>query len=816
MVHKPHWLSQDQWSELLQRCNGIPRCVVTGETEDLTIDHIIPRRHGGTDDVSNLQFMSRVENARKGTKTDSYWEQMFYFDQVPMLASCRAGQSGLYNTIMAYNDWFSRAPGEISRLLYTWAMVVGAGKTLAVPIAACAYNNVVRARWGATRRADRILVLTKERAIRDQFAADVARESVKYGIFKTEPRVDVITRGSQFDLARLQSHDIIVACIHQLWEDARSDLPQLLHYFPLIFIDEPHFAVDQVYSIVETATSSICFGGTGSPIDGLGRLLERMIRLYVFTWQDADEHDHSVKYLDQLDWQHNHVIMAKVSDAELLRFGQVTSLESDELPPGYEKNFEPAKSVVFDTIRHMEGCDGLMPLFSTKAPHRRNYDCEITELYPVHALICCDSVRFAEHLCRVTNLMLDNDRSRWPRTAGWHAMVVHAEGEESDGRQREDKPLLPEHPWLRASKQSRKLDVKCARILFVVGMGREGVNNPLCGVVGMTSDSASQVEVVQRIIGRQIRSIISQANGHLGVAPAELDSVTIITHEVFKPVLAAIGKGIEFVTDMETKLQGLFSIEDLDNGVEVGQRELPPEDLAIPFKDKLEICGMIGENPKPDAAYDEEIIRKMSRGNPGMERPIADFIERVRTQPADVAKALKIPRGKRLLEYATVLWEAIQQNPSDKQLAAFLRIHYPDLLNLFNEQNRRLVEALYNKHASEVAAATPPLLNADGSERHIDQIRKNISGTIIRDLDSHYYKNKTPEMDRALHKLVGSAVKTVLGVPADKSASNGSQWDIPNCLIMLERAEIYRDIKCYVISRLIEEGYCPQLAYLHR
>lgn len=44
------------------------QCVVVGCTErvDLTIDHIVPLSRGGSDDLSNLQFMCRKHNSAKG------------------------------------------------------------------------------------------------------------------------------------------------------------------------------------------------------------------------------------------------------------------------------------------------------------------------------------------------------------------------------------------------------------------------------------------------------------------------------------------------------------------------------------------------------------------------------------------------------------------------------------------------------------------------------------------------------------------------------------------------------------------------------
>jgi len=46
-------------------------CVECGTTHDITIDHKHPLSLGGSDDVSNLQFLCRSCNSRKGTKAEA-------------------------------------------------------------------------------------------------------------------------------------------------------------------------------------------------------------------------------------------------------------------------------------------------------------------------------------------------------------------------------------------------------------------------------------------------------------------------------------------------------------------------------------------------------------------------------------------------------------------------------------------------------------------------------------------------------------------------------------------------------------------------
>lgn len=43
-------------------------CQECGATEDLTVDHIKPRAHGGTNDWENLWTLCRHCNSRKGTR----------------------------------------------------------------------------------------------------------------------------------------------------------------------------------------------------------------------------------------------------------------------------------------------------------------------------------------------------------------------------------------------------------------------------------------------------------------------------------------------------------------------------------------------------------------------------------------------------------------------------------------------------------------------------------------------------------------------------------------------------------------------------
>lgn len=52
---------------------GTVQCTVCGATENITIDHIIPRSRNGTDAKVNLQLLCSTCNASKGARTMEEW-----------------------------------------------------------------------------------------------------------------------------------------------------------------------------------------------------------------------------------------------------------------------------------------------------------------------------------------------------------------------------------------------------------------------------------------------------------------------------------------------------------------------------------------------------------------------------------------------------------------------------------------------------------------------------------------------------------------------------------------------------------------------
>ena len=808
---KPSWLSSEAWRELLQRYDGVPHCEKTGVLDDLVTDHIVPRWLGGTNDPSNLQFLTALENLRKGVRPDSHWSQGFYWDQTPNLENLRGAQRKLFAAITDdYSEWFGRPTSQIAQNLYVNAWVVGAGKTLGIVVAACAVNHVIQERWPAAPRADRVLVITKERAIRDQIADDLAKDIVGYGILPQAPRVGIVTQSWQLDQNDwLDQHDVLVTCVQQLWERergiARTDIAKILAHFPVIAFDEPHFAADQVSRLVDLAANSVCFGFTGTPIDAAGGLLEQMVRLTVYGYDEATYLDQSLKWLSSepglfTDFVHE----IGITEARLLERGEHTTTD-DPTKDGYGKNIEPAKSVVRAVIHEMKRRDELVVASERIAFHRDERTTRKAGIYPAHPIIVCDSVDTAIRLCENTNQMVERDPEAYPPERGYGASVVYADKVDAKGKPVVGEALTPEHPWMRSKHQGWRLDRKCRRILFVVGIGREGVNNPACGPIGVAASLSSVVEHVQRAIGRQLRAVTSVRDGKLHVPPAPLDQVQIITHVTFGNA-EALARAISFVCDMEDSLDSLPQIEDLESGEPRLVKELEQK-LSLPMKEKIEIAGRLAvPDPDGEPVPIDEIVTEFAGFDPGGRRAkkIREWAAKVREDPAEARREIRL--GSEIKPNFIVTREQVRHDPTDADLERHLRIHHASLVSRYvpiAPEHRELIATLYEEHVTRFHL--PPLTSSD----HIAQITIDVTHRVLNNL-GRYFEGDENEV----YRLAGTARNMKLGVPRGEKARNDSDWDTPQVHALLRRADVQAELAGWVMGKLLDNGSCPGLSLL--
>lgn len=62
--------SAQEWRDLCAKYNH--RCLCCGETKPLTVDHVVPLKFGGTNDISNIQTLCLDCNLRKHARTIDY------------------------------------------------------------------------------------------------------------------------------------------------------------------------------------------------------------------------------------------------------------------------------------------------------------------------------------------------------------------------------------------------------------------------------------------------------------------------------------------------------------------------------------------------------------------------------------------------------------------------------------------------------------------------------------------------------------------------------------------------------------------------
>lgn len=314
-MNKPIWMSMTTWADFLakwQNDQGLVACLAceTTDQSQLSVDHIVPRTANGSDEVSNLQPLCVHCNSKKGGRPDGYWSRTFYFDKPVNTSNLRVAQLDfVMNPIHEYGDFFARPISAINGKLFCFFQNVGAGKTIGTFCLPFALNACVRQRVTGQPRIDRMLLVTKDQALRMQIAAELREEPLRYGLTNEAPRVLEITNKAQL-ISGMPDYDIAVMCRNMLWPQAAADpqngsisyawipgIQRILNRHPLIVFDEMHYAYTGIRRLVHAARHSLVFGFTASPINACGDLLEDMIRISVYSYSDAVINDGSMKFL---------------------------------------------------------------------------------------------------------------------------------------------------------------------------------------------------------------------------------------------------------------------------------------------------------------------------------------------------------------------------------------------------------------------------------------------------------------------------------------------------------------------------------------
>jgi hypothetical protein len=814
-------LSPEEWSALWALHAGAPSCRDCGTTDRLSVDHIVPRKRGGPDDLSNLCFRCITHNCAKGDRPDGYWAKDFYFDQLPSMSAFREFQRRIFGALTAdptVAEWFSQPASVIAGKLYLIAAVVGAGKTMAVPAIASAFNYLQRSIFAAGYRADTILVLTKEQAIRDQLANDFREQTAGFGIMPYTPRVGVLT---SYDMLNsdgwLSQQDIIVACIQQFWgkKDDRpdKDVVKALGRFPLIVVDEPHFGVNQLRRLLESTPRSVVFGLTGTPIDRQAKVIRDFALVGEYTYQDADFNDGSMKFLSP-----DCVDTVLMRDADILS-GGVQRTITDVSEGGYDaRSLVTVRQIATRVIRAMERMDGC--LVGTFAEHRDPSRVAADLLYPAHAMIRVADRATAEMLVKILDAFFAKNSATFKRSGGWGADYVLTGDDEIKG-----KKLTPDHAWMRAYRKgidprtgTYSCDRDCIRILVVVGMGREGVSNPLCNVVGLADDVGSVTASAQNI-GRGLRAVTwIDGNGERHVSPADLDTVHIVCHEAQQHTTSGIAAGISFLLNMHDHFEDLQTVAQLAAGESV---RVDPDDP--PARDPLTDADRIGiiidavvtggdnwrDDPATVTRVIDRLVGKYGHENDNRIRAVTEWVQEIRDNPEGLV-------GKTGLMFSTdeispvpgvLMDEREDINISEARLREYIRWNHPRMEG-FMDSGDASAEAwareLYGLYVSSRMMPEP-----EPSDQ-LEHIRQTYTREVKEFLKPWVDPTRRRGFPDVAHGLVGRAVQAVLDT--GERVGKGTRWDCPQVHVLLRRPDVARQIRRYAIGRLIAKGFCPDAA----
>lgn len=861
-VEKPTWMSMQQWRELLALYGGVPICAYTGKTASeakLVVDHIVPVSRNGKNEVSNYQFLSEEENLKKWAKEDKYWSQDFYYDKPHNPNSFRHAQYYLaYRKILDYADHFKKPWSQINRVVHLLAWITGTGKTMSIHAISFALNQILKRENGiAYPRIDRILVLTKEQSIRDQLARELKEEVVEYGICKIKPRVGIVKSSDKLDNDWwLEQNDIVICCLQQVWKRdngiSRDNIEQILGKFAVIFFDEPHYAVRQVAELAEQATKSLCFGLTSTPINAKGNILESYVLFSQCGLREVWQEQKNLKYLSaskEVVEQLKIVDYVKIDSARDFYCGERTLIEDAPDSPDYNIQIEAARNVAGKVVSYVVDSDRFCEkvfrkeILTQVAPHRDPSQAIPDLIYPMHAMISVRSKHDAETLENYLNRMFKSDSSQYPLKQGFRAEVVFSSGEDEDGKPVKGKKLDTDHPWLKCWRTKKfkmtddgwELPEEFSRFLIVVEMAREGINNPFCGVIGLGKRTQSIIEVIQRLIGRQIRSYTEDyILGAKRVPPDRLDTIKIWTHEAWdyprtgdEPDHATtqrIHDGLHFCEYMDEWLAELSTLEDLiEKGKELAPEKEATDEGALTTEEKLGMAFDVGNCQLKDAEVSEDNIINRWCGENSKKRKLGkEWLNLVQHDPHNAK--IQLNQGFTLRTLHIIEHERPKNNPTIADLRWFYEVHNPASLptvellenSLTDETTkasiRKTLEYGYTQYMRQFHAfADLPKIT------DFDKIRKKLVNRLHRQLryspyssnnESSFIKGDSKAIQQATYEVIGYAVYKVLGL---KAAKKDSEHDIPQYHAVLSDPSVVRNILGYARQELLQQ-FSPALA----
>lgn len=823
--NRPTWLPVHKWVAFRERF-PIPQCLECGSEDNMTVDHIIPRDADGTDDLSNLQPLCLQCNVRKRTGADVRWSEPTYFDQDPALINARPFQNVPYSLITkAYPKLFRRPISQNSRVLMLMQATTGAGKTGGMIVAALAVNHETRLACGsAAPRVRRCLIITKEQSIRAQITRELRQElSQQWKIMDQPPVVEEFEgRSNITQIDRKPKFDIGVVCVQTLWELAASERAQVLNQFEVIHLDEPHWGFpNYIRDIVASAQYAITFGWTATPCTKEGRPLKDGSVLFgSYSYADAISRDGTLKYIPEPGREQEFerfFVEAEPTNYERHRGHRETRKDvRDE--PDYPKGWPTVETVALGVVTKLIELDRVDLETQELAPHRRS-DSIIDLIYPAHAMIVVEGIDMAERLEKFLNETFKSNRSRYPLERGWRAETVHS-GDDNEDNPISAKKLHQEHDWFLYKRSSvhgvgslQTSDQVAARVLIVIGMGRLGVSNWPCVVLGVAAQVTFRDAI--QLTGRGVRShAYRDENGRWHVPPAPLDSVVIISHLAYNN-RATFLQAIEMIWNPDKFLENMPKIEDLYESDQ--HLQVKPEDdkPALSLYEKLRMICAIREAKRDNKPIEPEQIMESAdilRSEPIITEA-ARYIQKSQHDPESEIRELIQPRRPqsqrrgRLRERGFILNEDLMDlEPDDETLIRYVRRECPEYLDGIRmkprEDWRYWIVPLYKKHIKDFYRYSNVSHGWD-----VESIRALWASEILRGFGRYWPQDK--QTYQTLRLFVGRAMKDLIGT--EEPVEKDGPFDNANYHAVLLNPSVAEDAKQWVRAKLIQNGYIPLL-----
>jgi 5-methylcytosine-specific restriction endonuclease McrA len=557
-----------QCSRLGGSCKVPCESVVNGEY-DVDLDHIVARANGGSNDITNLQWLCSCENRKKYTKPDLIYSGHLYFDNEIDLTKLRKHQLALGYALVhgEYRSMFVDHAPLLNRFMVL-AWMVGAGKTLGMLSILFGINHLKKQIAPNARRVKKVLWLVHQRSLVQSLAREIKSELKDHGICDFAPTVVEVTDPAHWS----HTADVTVACPQSLWDSDKANSmteerrAEVLSRFDAIIIDEAQFGIDQYLNIARNAPGAFKFAVTATPMNADGVLFcdmdggayrNNFVMFSTFSYEAGRKLGIMKKLFNFDEGVEKHAyIRVEGGEADVMLGAEIQKASNTSI-----KSLPREIAVVNRAIAVAD------------ARSKRTG-------YPNHVMIRCGNIAKTQAL-----QLAFPDIS----TAVYSGVKGPKLGDSN-------------HPWMIAV--SEPASRKSKRLVFVVDIGQFGINNKYCSIIVWIDPSLSMIEIIQRL-GRAVRSALK------GEA-AENDHATIVWDAaadmpqpgaVDGPFTSALKAALKFIENYDDEMERFVKVLDVKD--EVGHHPIAKPAVSIPAADRLAIANILGATPSTGLTLEE-------------------------------------------------------------------------------------------------------------------------------------------------------------------------------------------------------------------